>query len=602
MATFRDYDGVWALVNELRTYHGNAVDEIVVVDNDPDGPHRKCVKDELAWTPELCRYVPFGDVAGTAAPRDRVFREATGDVVVCVDSHVMLAPNALSRLRAWFELSENRSRDLLTGPLTYPNGTYNTHFNDIWHDRMWGNWALAWRCPCGEPFTLTWQPPQRPGAEGEQAGPDVAYIRLMPPQDRLEACQACGKAFRPMAWAGHEASLRADGFVPMAATPDEPAFEIPACGLGLFACRRDAWLGFNPQFRGFGGEEWYIHAKYRNAGRRCLSLPFLRWTHRFGRPNGVPYVNTMWDRVRNYVIGHHELGLPLERVQAAFAMPEAEWAQLAAKPFNPPEWPVDASNPRPCAGCDTPTAQDRAPQLTVTLSGTAITDLHQQAKIGEFVERCKTVVTLDKHPNVPPCDMLVVNACRTFECFSTLMVKYHLKVRHFIAVLGTSAHGWRGEDGGAGLIQSVGNFTHHEKRWFPVWLGEQGAGLIVLSCDPADEPERCYLMPPGFGVGTELRELFKSLGVEEKPNCQCTAIANQMDQLGVHGVKARKEELLKMLEAGKENFGWGTVLGAGWRAITSGLAWTIGVRDPLRGLLDEAIRREEEKKRTRKAA
>ena len=32
-------------------------------------------------------------------------------------------------------------------------------------------------------------------------------------------------------------------------------FEIPMQGLGVFSCRTSAWLGFNPLFRGFGGEE-----------------------------------------------------------------------------------------------------------------------------------------------------------------------------------------------------------------------------------------------------------------------------------------------------------------------------------------------------------
>ena len=91
---------------------------------------------------------------------------------------------------------------------------------------------------------------------------------------------------------------------------DEP-FEIGMQGLGVFTCLREAWLGFNPRFRGFGGEEFYIHEKFRQAGRRTLCLPFLRWTHRFGRPSGVPYPLYVDDKFRNYLIGHAELGLPL---------------------------------------------------------------------------------------------------------------------------------------------------------------------------------------------------------------------------------------------------------------------------------------------------
>ncbi len=100
--------------------------------------------------------------------------------------------------------------------------------------------------------------------------------------------------------------------------PDAPPFEIPMQGLGLFACRRAVWPGFNPRFRGFGGEEGYLHEKFRQAGGRTLCLPFLRWVHRFNRPLGAPYPNTMEDRARNYWIGRRELGLPTDDLERHF--------------------------------------------------------------------------------------------------------------------------------------------------------------------------------------------------------------------------------------------------------------------------------------------
>src|SRR5262249_38985211 len=44
--------------------------------------------------------------------------------------------------------------------------------------------------------------------------------------------------------------------------PEGEPFEIPMQGVGLFSCRREAWPGFNPHFRGFGGDEGYIHWKF----------------------------------------------------------------------------------------------------------------------------------------------------------------------------------------------------------------------------------------------------------------------------------------------------------------------------------------------------
>jgi Glycosyl transferase family 2 len=105
---------------------------------------------------------------------------------------------------------------------------------------------------------------------------------------------------------------------PRGADVEAPAFDIPMHGMGLFACRRTAWGGFNGKFRGFGGEEGYIHEKMRRRGGRTLCLPFLRWLHRFSRPLGLPYVNRWDDRIRNYLIGFTDLGLDTAEMEAHF--------------------------------------------------------------------------------------------------------------------------------------------------------------------------------------------------------------------------------------------------------------------------------------------
>ena len=96
--------------------------------------------------------------------------------------------------------------------------------------------------------------------------------------------------------------------------PNSEPFEIPMQGLGAFSAKKENWLEFNPLFRGFGGEEGYIHEKYRQAGHRTLCLPFLRWVHRFGRPNGVKYPLTIENKIRNYFLGHLELNLDINPI------------------------------------------------------------------------------------------------------------------------------------------------------------------------------------------------------------------------------------------------------------------------------------------------
>jgi hypothetical protein len=91
--------------------------------------------------------------------------------------------------------------------------------------------------------------------------------------------------------------------------PDGEPFPIWQQGMGLFSCRKDAWVGFHPEFRGFGGCESYVMEKFRRGGGNVLCCPWLRWTHRFERPHGAAYPVARKDVLRNYLIGFRELGI-----------------------------------------------------------------------------------------------------------------------------------------------------------------------------------------------------------------------------------------------------------------------------------------------------
>lgn len=87
---------------------------------------------------------------------------------------------------------------------------------------------------------------------------------------------------------------------------NEP-FEIPMMGMGVYSCRTAAMPKISENFKGFGGEEGYIHEKFKQAGGKCICLPDLKWNHRFNRPNGVPYPNILEDRLWNYFTGWLDL-------------------------------------------------------------------------------------------------------------------------------------------------------------------------------------------------------------------------------------------------------------------------------------------------------
>jgi hypothetical protein len=84
-------------------------------------------------------------------------------------------------------------------------------------------------------------------------------------------------------------------------------FEIPMQGMGLCSFEKNNWPGIGKHFQGFGAEEGYIAEKFRQNGGKNICLPQLKWCHRFGRPDGVPYKLTLEDRVWNYFIGWLEL-------------------------------------------------------------------------------------------------------------------------------------------------------------------------------------------------------------------------------------------------------------------------------------------------------
>ena len=248
MATYDDYDGVYFTLQALRMYHAEAMDraEIVLIDNHPDGPAAKHLKQFESKIANF-RYIPVSDRQGTIV-KEVIFREAAGEYVLCMDCHVLIKAGGVRALIDYFE-AHPLSRDLIQGPLLNDNlSIVSTHQNAKWFKGMFGAWHTT-----------------------------AALTEL----------------------------------------PKEP-LEIELQGMALFACRRDAWVGFNPAFRGWGIEEWYIHEKFRRSGGKIVCLPELQWIHRFDRPFGVPYRHNWEDRIRNYTIALRELGEPADDMEAHF--------------------------------------------------------------------------------------------------------------------------------------------------------------------------------------------------------------------------------------------------------------------------------------------
>lgn len=325
MAGYNEADCSWFTLMAARLMHQEVQENLhfVFVDNNPGGPHGEYIRNLVEHHIKNGRYIAMGGESGTAAPRDRVFKEATTDAVLCMDPHVLLPKGAVRKLLEYYDAHPD-CMDLLQGPmldddLWGPDAEerflaspkiHATHMRPVWRSEMFGIWSRIWLCKnCGQALDII------PTTEDDVPNRKVVFIDATT-QQPLSSC-GCGHEWPDINWGGHEGQLYANGFRELDLR-DEP-IEIPMHGLGLFSCRKEAWPGFNPAFRGFGGEEGYIHRKFAKRGNRTWCLPFLGWLHKFGRPEGVPYRLTVNDKCWNYLNGAKELDEPFEPIIEHFA-------------------------------------------------------------------------------------------------------------------------------------------------------------------------------------------------------------------------------------------------------------------------------------------
>jgi len=315
MAHHNDYHGAYFSIQDIRKelIFNQRFDllqkiEFLVVENDPGSRHAQKLKD-LENKIHNLRIVDFGERGGTSATRNKIVEESKTSFVLIMDCHILLCPviKTLDKLFTFLEYN-SKSDDLYSGPLVHEGlQAFSTHFNDHWGAGMWGQWSSAWQCVC-ESHNFAVQNKNK-----------QAVFASLETQETIDKCVYCDREFpKDLAFGSHGRALEGMGYSKIGFNDSEPPFPIFAQGLGLFLTRKISWLKFNEHARGFGGEECYIHEKYRAAGRKCINLPFLRWLHRFGRPDGVPYELTTSNKVRNYILEFLELGMSLQPIQEHF--------------------------------------------------------------------------------------------------------------------------------------------------------------------------------------------------------------------------------------------------------------------------------------------
>lgn len=112
--------------------------EILVVDN--FGCNTTAIFAASTGLNGQVRYIRATEKTGTAAPRQKVFEEARGQAVLCMDSHVLLCPAALPDSRS--STAHPDTLDLYQGPLLYDClDECRTHFDPVWDSQMFGKWG-----------------------------------------------------------------------------------------------------------------------------------------------------------------------------------------------------------------------------------------------------------------------------------------------------------------------------------------------------------------------------------------------------------------------------------------------------------------------------
>lgn len=658
MATCNDFEGVWCTLQSIFLHNEwESPDDvqIIIIDTSPIGSeHRNLVQGLVAKSGHSdvgCRtnnikYIDRSDLVGTTASREAIFEAADAPYVCVMDCHVMLRSNALLKLLTWFEA--NPTDDLIHGPLVYDNlHTLSSQFDDQFRGGMWGTWGTTWEFE-GTHFVCMEEAPS--DTPNERSGDGLVKF-----YNTITLAQVYPSLPENIPWGGHEQVLLNLGCVELARDDEGAPFEIPGCGMGLFASKRSSWLHFAANCSGFGGEEMNIHYRYRLEDRKTICLPFLKWNHRFGRVGGAPYPTPLYGKIRNYLLWAAELGNPLcangktlvQRIRQHFPnLPD----DLLTDPLNFPInlTPVRATSSLPIqalyaeAAANSPdlngfaeyisnlvfTVQSvrafvkRAVWEPVLLSGYPNYLEVFQADKTDLIQTCHNAVKQKSikdhrqikdynthvdgiHPEqVDPIevDLLVLDLENNGPFYYNFLTRHGVHAA-IIMLRGTQTFGLEGEGGGEGVFSGIKQFLKENPSYFVTEHMTHNYGMTTLTNIPS-LPEKPAPWPIGFGPGTELKKIFVGVGINSSSTCACTTYMNQMDAWGDE-CEIRVDEIASHLKEQAEAWGWNSVItkdspealsisdkvSIGWKSITSGLAFKLNWLNPYPGLVREAIKR-----------
>ena len=295
MATFRDWPGVWATIQGIRINHPECLDRIEIIVIDND---------------------PKGNPAGGEESHSAKVKNLCDRIGAKYEHYTAVAGTAAAKGRI-FDLATTQAVVVMDCHVMLPNGVLKRLID--WFD-------------------------MHPDSKDLYQGPLIGDGGL---------ADIVGTHFNP----GWGSLMYGQWAIDPRVAVDEP-FEILMHGCGLFACNKHAWPGFHPLLRGFGPEEFHIHQRFRQRGGKCWCVPWLKWCHRFGNPDGKkPPGLHPEERLRGHLITHFDSGQPaVDEIRKHFvdesgmsaerfdAVLNATRSEMNPTPPEPPNWMIRGWN------------------------------------------------------------------------------------------------------------------------------------------------------------------------------------------------------------------------------------------------------------------
>lgn len=150
LPSYNNYTEVFFTIQSLRMHHDLTGCEILVIDNFGDAELEKFIRVQGGG---VVRYEKCVDGSGPAYAKNKVFELARGEMVMCIDSHILLALSSLKNI----PVTDN----LVHGTLMYCDiKNYSCEWLPEWRGHMWGVWGKCltvlpqkpfeiWGCGCG---------------------------------------------------------------------------------------------------------------------------------------------------------------------------------------------------------------------------------------------------------------------------------------------------------------------------------------------------------------------------------------------------------------------------------------------------------------------